>query len=149
MLYELFEGHWYDTVAADSAEEALQTAIANVDRRNYDDIEETTWIDVRARGADDPWDEARATVTLDPDEPRCSGDAHDWQSPYELVGGCKENPGVWGNGGGVIIREACMNCGCARITNTWAQRQDNGEQGLTSVRYEENAYEIAAETEDA
>lgn len=60
-------------------------------------------------------------VTIPMDEPECvGGRGHDWASPYDIVGGIKENPGVWGHGGGVICREVCLRCGCGRTTDTWA-----------------------------
>jgi len=92
-------------------------------------------------------DEDSVTVTIQPTEPECKdGEEHDWQSPHEIVGGIKGNPGVWGRGGGVIVDEACMRCGCRRQTDTWAQRPDTGEQGLQSVAYAEEHYaaEVAA-----
>ncbi len=149
-LWDLSEdGYVYDSVIATSAEEALGTARDNVDRGNYNDAEGTMWIDVRVHCRETD-ESARDTVQSDEDEPDCSGDdgVHDWQSPIELVGGIKENPGVWGNGGGVIITEVCMCCGCKRVTDTWAQRPDTGEQGLTSVSYEEDAF-TAEELEEA
>jgi len=83
-------------------------------------------------------------VRLDPPEPACAdGKAHDWQAPHEIVGGIEDNPGVWGNGGGVIINEVCMRCGCARIINTWAQDRSDGTQGLRSTRYEPGKYSEA------
>lgn len=76
------------------------------------------------------------TVAVDPDEPPCrAGHQHDWQSPHAIVGGSAENPGVRGHGGGVIITEACMVCGCGRRTDTWAANPATGEQGLESVTY--------------
>jgi len=86
-------------------------------------------------------DEETVTVTLDPDEPDCSGDEHEWAAPYKLVRGIRENPGVWGHGGGVIINEVCLRCGCARVTDTWAQDPATGVQGLRSVAY----YEVGDE----
>ena len=75
-------------------------------------------------------------ITVEPDEPECvEGQEHDWQSPQELVGGCDENPGVYGSGGGVTIYEVCMICGCGKVTDTWAQDPNDGEQGLTSTEY--------------
>jgi hypothetical protein len=74
------------------------------------------------------------TTTIDPDEPDCTGDGHDWQSP-EMLGGLSENPGVVGHGGGVIVTEVCAHCGRYRTTDTWAQNRSTGEQGLTSVEY--------------
>jgi hypothetical protein len=71
---------------------------------------------------------------------------HDWQSPHALVGGLKENPGVRGHGGGVVIHEVCVHCGTLRVTDTWAQNPSTGEEGLESVRYEAGKYadEVAA-----
>lgn len=66
----------------------------------------------------------------------CSPDEHVWARPFEVVGGIKENPGVWGHGGGAVYREVCKHCGMYRVTNTWAQDPVDGEQGLTSVTYE-------------
>lgn len=133
-------GYEYDTVTATSPEAALKIARGNVDRGNYNDTEGTLWIEVRVV-CEETGEEASDTVTLDEDEPDCEdSETHDWQSPIELVGGIKENPGVWGNGGGVIIKEVCMHCGCLRLTDTWAQNPETGEQGLTSVSYEEGAF---------
>lgn len=98
----------------------------------------TFWVDTYIiEVGPDGAEETVATVTtaIDPSEPDCTEKAHDWQSPHEIVGGLKENPGVWGNGGGVRIVEVCMHCGCRRETNTWATRPDTGEQGLRSLRY--------------
>ena len=85
--------------------------------------------------------EGTKTITIDPKEPECPDrEGHDWQSPLEIVGGDRHNPGVWGRGAGAIIVEACMRCGCERRTNTWAQNPVNGEQGLTSVSFEPGKY---------
>lgn len=136
--WDLYEGSGYPyaTITADSAEEALEEAKSNVDRSNYEGADGTLWIDVRVINQV-TGEEATDTVTLDPDVPACAdGHDHDWQSPCAVVGGIKDNPGVWGHGGGVIIREVCAHCGTYRVTDTWAQRMDTGEQGLTSVAYE-------------
>lgn len=43
-------------------------------------------------------------------------DGHDWQEPYEVVGGCKENPGVYGIGGAQIrSTSVCSRCGMYRV----------------------------------
>jgi hypothetical protein len=143
--FELWEaGHRYDKVQADSIEQALHTARCNVDRGNYPDSNGTLYIDIRAIEVLDEEDderepeEATGTVTLEPAEPVCEGDrVHEWESPLGVVGGIAENPGVWGKGGGVVIREVCMHCGQYRITDTWAQRRDTGEQGVRAVSYEQ------------
>lgn len=134
------EAHDYDTITASSVEDALREARSNVDRSNYDGAEGTIWIDVRVH-CELTGEELSGTVQLDEDEPDCEdGEEHDWQSPHSIVGGIEENPGVWGNGGGVMIHKVCMRCGCGRKTDTWAQRQDTGEQGFESVSYEPGEY---------
>lgn len=131
-LYE--DGECYATVTAEDRADALQQAVDNVDRDNYD-AEGTIWIDVIVRNTLTGESDSE-TVQLDEPEPECVEDAHDWRSPYSVLGGMKENPGVWGNGGGVISKTVCAHCGMYRVTDTWAQRHDTGEQGLTSVSYE-------------
>jgi len=145
------DGHEYATETASSAAVALAMARENVDRGNYNDTEGTIWIDVNV-SCKETGESESDTVQLDEDEPDCESDGgvHNWQSPIELVGGIKENPGCWGHGGGVIITEVCMHCGCKKTTDTWAQRPDTGEQGLTSVSYETGAFtaEEIAEASD-
>ncbi len=82
-------------------------------------------------------EEGTLTVTIEADEPDCVEDHdHDWQSPYHLLGGLRENPGVWGHGGGIIARECCAHCGAYRVTDTWAQDMETGTPGL-QVSYQE------------
>lgn len=118
---------WYDTIAADSIEAALDVAEGNVDRTDYPD-EWTGHQVVMARrvGSDAP--PAHRAVYVPPEEPACAdGEEHDWRSPLEVVGGIAENPGVWGHGGGVTITEVCAHCGQYRETDTWA---DDGRGGV-------------------
>src|SRR4051794_12299251 len=88
------------------------------------------------------------TATIDPKEPEClDGEDHDWQSPIRLVGGIEANPGVFGHGGGVIISQVCMRCGCGKLTDTWARDPGTRRQGLTSVTYEKGKYAHQIEQE--
>lgn len=81
-------------------------------------------------------------VTVEPEEPQCMDEnEHDWQSPHAIVGGVEENPGVHGHGGGVVITEVCMRCGCGRHTDTWAQ-DSSGRQGLRSVKYVADEFSV-------
>jgi hypothetical protein len=140
------DGCHYDTVTATSAEEALDIARSNVDRAHYSECEGTLYVEARVY-CEETDESDSDTVTLDEEEPECCHeDGHDWQSPYEIVGGIRDNPGVWGHGGGVLITECCMHCGCARTTDTWAQNPQTGEQGLREVSYEPERFadEIAA-----
>jgi hypothetical protein len=137
-LYE--DGECYATTMAGSAADALEEARSNVDRANYTP-DGALWIDIRVV-CEETGEEDSAEVVLDEDEPDCEdGEEHDWQSPHEILGGLKENPGVWGKGGGVIMTSVCMRCGCGRHTDTWAQRPDNGVQGYTVVTYEAGEFE--------
>lgn len=127
----------------DSGSEAAQEY---VDTGDWSTGSETIWIDVRtwrvgldADGDTVCVDEDWHTIPLEPEEPDCEqGHDHDWRSPYSLLGGLRENPGVWGHGGGVVITECCAHCGTYRITDTWAQNPETGEQGLRSVNYRES-----------
>jgi hypothetical protein len=130
-----------------SAEEAAQSYVDTGDWGD-DEGKKTTYVSVTTyrKGVDADGDivhidEDHHTITIEAEEPDCvDGNAHQWKSPYSIVGGLKENPGVWGSGGGVVIFECCMLCGCKKTTDTWAQNPCNGEQGLTSVEYAEGEY---------
>jgi hypothetical protein len=142
--YELREeGYVFATVDAESAEAALDDA-DEPDRSDYNDDDgrtATIWVEWYAVNTDDDDDRASKTWTLEPDEPECSGGGdHDWQSPFEIVGGVRENPGVWGHGGGVTIDECCMRCGCRKHTDTWATNPTDGTQGHTTIAYEPGGY---------
>jgi len=135
-----------DDIVADGPQEA---ADQYVEGGAWGDGTETVWISVwvwRTGYVLDPdtgeveairIDQEKCSVTLEPEEPECSADDHDWQSPHSVVGGIEKNPGVWGKGGGVVITEVCRHCGAYRVTDTWAQDMSTGEQGLTSVEYRE------------
>jgi hypothetical protein len=100
------------------------------------ETEETWWWRGRAFG-EDGTETKVGPIEMSPDEPACRrGREHDWQAPHSVVGGIRDNPGVWGHGGGVKIHEVCAICGAHRHTNTWAQDPVTGEQGLRSVSYE-------------
>ena len=112
----------------------------------------TTWIDYRVQecvGEEDggpQWETVSMhRLTLDPDEPDCiDGEDHDWRP---VPTGCKESPGVWGHGGGVMIIEYCARCGCAKTIDTWASH--GAEQGLHSVSYEPHRYDDLVTDDDS
>lgn len=119
-------GCYYDTIEADSVEEALHWALAKVDRANYavlpqEDSEghihltraaETIWVEVLATNAVTGESDSD-TVQLDPEVPACVSDEHDWRRPKSVVG-----EGVQGHGKGVIITEVCSYCGVYCVTDT-------------------------------
>lgn len=131
----------------DSAEEAAEAFANGGDWGGEDGVTKTIWVRVCAyrEGIDADGDVVRVdeethTISVDPDEPDCCAPEHDWHSPLSLVGGCKENPGVFGHGGGTISHEICRNCGTERICDSWAQNPETGEQGLDSVQYKDGEY---------
>jgi hypothetical protein len=102
-------------------------------------IETTRWVRVHVHPRGANWDDGDwIRVEIEPEEPDCPSEKaeHDWRRPIEYVGGIAENPGVRGHGGGVTIAEVCVRCGARRVTDTWAQCLETGEQGLTSITYE-------------
>lgn len=116
----------------DDAMESIRTALdgqpGHWDCKSYWECKECGHVD----------GENQEIITIDPDEPDCTDDdGHDWQSP-EWLGGCSENPGIWGNGGGVIIETVCMICGCKKTTDTWAQ--DHRGRRVEKVSYDEGYY---------
>lgn len=129
------DGSTFATVEADDIESALALAADSVDPSNYE-TDETMWVRVYARNrVTGECDSVK--VQVDPPEPQCvRGASHDWRDPLSVVGGFRENPGVVGHGGGVLMRSVCACCRVYRIHDTWAQDRVTGEQGLQSVRYE-------------
>lgn len=143
-------GHSYDQSyrTLDEARDAARAWTAEYERAGGP-TDRTYWVDTLILTTDEDGDEVvveRVTVAVNPPVPPCNRpEGHDWQSPVEIVGGVESNPGVRGHGGGVIITEVCMVCGCACIVDTWAHRPDTGEQGLESTRYDRETYVDAVE----
>lgn len=131
----------------DSLYEAAKEYVEDGD---WGDRSKTDWVTIYAWNRwklgdiviDDHDSEKSFSIPIEAEEPECSEGEHDWCAPYEVVGGIKENPGVWGHGGGVIIHEICRHCGCLRTTDTWAQRHDDGTQGLVSVEYDDGDHKF-------
>jgi hypothetical protein len=143
------DGNAEITVECATGQEAAQEY---VDGGEWGETTRTDWIHVYAWrvGINEDGelvrvDNEKHRIELEPEAPSCvdGGDEHDWQAPYEIVGGIEENPGVSGNGGGVIMTEVCMRCGCGKTVNTWDTDMSNGEQGLTSVQYEPERFRDA------
>lgn len=103
-------------------------------RGGYESESATYWVHVWLRASDETT-ASLIHVEIEPHVPDCAdGHEHDWVTP-EWLGGA-----VRGHGGGVISTDACRHCGCKRVTNTWAQCRDCGDQGRTSESYTEDEY---------
>jgi len=77
-----------------------------------------------------------AEVTIEQDAPDCEGDEeHDWCAPHSVVGGLRENPGVYGAGAGITSRRVCSHCGAYTVYES--ARQDSG----TGRYHEATSYE--------
>jgi hypothetical protein len=70
------------------------------------------------------------------DAPSCvTGQEHEWESPYECVAGCKENPGVYGSQHGqVMSTSVCRYCGLYCTIDYGATDSSNGTC-TTSITY--------------
>lgn len=139
MKYICDDGNAEVEIEAKTSKEAAEIYVEGGD---WGETSSTIWINVWVFPLDEDGnkieDESKnITICVDPEEPECSNLDHNWESPYEVLGGLKENPGVYGNGGGVIIATVCSHCGKYKITDSWAQNPENGEQGLDSVEYRE------------
>lgn len=136
--YLCWDGQSKCEIEADSPGEAAEEFASAFEPAN-----KTYWVSVRVTEIDDDGeyndDDSEHKISIDPDPPPCEDDhKHRWGAPYSVLGGIKENPGVWGKGGGIISREICRYCGKYRVTDTWAQDPEDGAQGLTSVEYEDS-----------
>lgn len=132
MKWNLYEGGClFETVVAPEGDiKALLTD--RLGEGEYD-VEETIYVDGWAvpirREKEDFDNRVCATARIDPVVPKCVrgwGEVHEW-----------EQTSVRGSGGGVLITETCKACGCVKVTNTWGQRRDTGEQGVEIISYKE------------
>jgi hypothetical protein len=132
--YSVSDGTAWDDFDADDDDAAMERAREWLRTGDWD-VSRTLWLSASVMRRDGDI-VGEVEVTLHPDPPACRGDEHAWSSPHAVVGGLRENPGVWGSGGGVKIKEVCRKCGCYKLTDTWATNPSNGTQGHTSVGYE-------------
>lgn len=124
----------------DAADDDAALAYAEEWLRSGDwDRSSTLWLEAQVMPIEDDGDCGASIgtvrITLQPEPPKCTCDEHVWCSPYHILGGVEENPGVWGHGGGARIKEVCSECGVYRLTDTWATNPCDGTQGHTSVEY--------------
>jgi len=60
-------------------------------------------------------------------------EGHDWRTPFRLVGGIRDNPGVWGNGGTrYTSKYVCRCCGKYKTEHD-AGSQRNPDEPLTTI----------------
>ena len=113
-------------IEADTPDEAINEWLEPGYDSAYDTSRGPVWLDVVVEDEDgDVVGQRDIIVPQDP--PECSENEHDWCSPYAVVGGLRENPGVFGGpNGGVTITEVCRHCGAYRRTETRHQDTCSG-----------------------
>lgn len=88
----------------------------------------TVWVDVRIEWTDSDGEsrvDMARSIAIDPPAPRCArSNEHTWRAV-----------GVWPSGARTRGTDVCAKCGVAKHWDSFAQRPDTGEQGLSSVRY--------------
>jgi hypothetical protein len=73
--------------------------------------------------------EAMAGPEPEPEITECGEDDedHEWESPVELVGGCRENPGVFSSGTRFDYRMVCSKCGMYKHSWDVGSQRNPGE----------------------
>jgi hypothetical protein len=130
------EGYSQDFEAFDD-QGALAIAEDMLRSGDYGTIEKTIRIrasvarpDVDEDSEPDEYDLGTITVTLEPDEPKCSAaGGHDWAD-----GGARGELPVVGSGGGVKITEHCRHCNVTKVWDQWDTDPYNGSV-MATTRY--------------
>lgn len=131
MKFRLSDDGVNEIIEADSMEEAVETAEENWQGGSWDT---KGIVDVRVAALDDGGEETGECSWVevecgdDPEEPDCpDSDGHDWQAVFEVVGGLRENPGVFNAGGTTTVtRECCAHCGRYRRATNYGSQRDPG-----------------------
>ncbi len=132
---------WYsEAIEADCMESALETAREIYQSGSWDAkciislvVQEIDWDDQPVGNSEI----IEVECGEDPEPPECAeGCEHDWCSPYEVVGGLKESPGVWSLGGTTIhTSEVCSHCGWFRKHTAYGAQRNPGQ--CDHVEYDE------------
>lgn len=137
-----------DEIEADSAKDAAQSFVDRADRQEPDQYT-TVWFGVETWDLGDPAAVAQdVLVAVHPPEPVCvPGRHHLWEARRDVVGGLRENPGVFSSGGGSCAHTVCHACGWRRKMDGSAQDPETGTQGLSSVSYVHDPSVVDVSTE--
>jgi hypothetical protein len=138
--YQISDDQYSEVIEAESMDDAKDTAASSWKMGDWDT---KCRVEVRVAELDDDEEETgnvewvEVEVGEDPPEPECtSEDGHDWQSPYKLVHGLKDNPGVFSYGGTrLVIKTCCRNCGTYRKETKHGAQRNPGQ--CDTVEYED------------
>jgi hypothetical protein len=113
--FRISDGTGADVIEANDMQDAMDTASSNWKMGDWDtkSIVEVRVVEIDADGkeiGDADWVDVE--VGEDPTPPECTEDDHDFVADHSVVGGLKENPGVWSAGGTRLkILTCCKHCG--------------------------------------
>jgi hypothetical protein len=136
MTYEIRDdGGATKIIEAPSIEEALEEAQEWASEGCYDErVMVGIWVEeLDANGERTGAQlhrEVEAGPLPQPAETECGTEDvdHTWASPYELVGGVRENPGVWSTGGTSFRYEwVCAKCGTYKTVYETGTQRNPGE----------------------
>jgi hypothetical protein len=135
------EGAESDPFEAGSDEEAIAEARQRVGEWiDPTEISDTAWVVERLVEVvgDERREVGEVARRIEPEAATTcpNGEEHEWVDDgtlYRLVGGLRDNPGVWGHGGGVTITEVCRRCGTEVVRDTWCQCGDYPSPGAEHV----------------
>jgi len=138
--YRISDDQCDEVIEASRMNDACETAANNWRMGSWDT---KCIIDVRVAELNDAGEETGEVEWVevecgeDPQEPDCTNEeGHDWQAPYLLVGGVKENPGVFSRGGTtLVIKTCCCHCGVYRTENKHGAQRNPGQ--CDTVEYED------------
>ena len=129
-----------EIIDADDLESAVEAAKEWASEGSYD---ERVMVSVHVQGIDDDgedtdeYESAEVEAGPEPEAPECAdGEEHEWEYPHEIVGGLKENPGVWSNGGTTMtFHSVCCHCGAHKHETSYGSQRNPGQ--CDQVNYEE------------
>jgi len=115
--------------------ESMQAAIEEAEDWAGDgDYDERVIVRVEIQELGGNWDSETITVEAgplpQPPETECGteDDDHDWTSPFDIVGGCRDNPGVWSKGGTrMVFAYVCSRCGLRKTVDHAGEQRNPGE----------------------
>jgi hypothetical protein len=128
-----------EIIEADDLESAVEAAKEWASEGSYD---ERVMVSVYVQGIDDDgedtdeYESAEVEAGPEPEAPECAdGEEHEWESPHEIVGGLKENPGVWSKGGTTMtFHSVCCHCGAHKHETSYGSQRNPGQ--VDTVTYE-------------
>jgi hypothetical protein len=120
-IWKIDDGNMQETFEAETGEQACLWAEEWLATGEYGD--EGCVVTATVTGPDGECLDVEVTIEADEDALDehheahvCDGHEHEYESPYSVLGGCRENPGVLGGSGTDVSITECCQCGAHRHT---------------------------------